>query len=131
VLYLYVIDNRLVKNGISCNKWQEQPKQWEPEEDFNSFIAWDSHMPKDLYHHLKRQYKIWCYVKEFGGDWVADWNDLAQRKWFVFYSYNRWEYFVWEYDAVCTTHFEPGIMFMSESCAKKLCDDLNSGKVVL
>jgi len=67
-----------------------------------------------------------AYVYEYGGDWVADWNDETQTKHYIMYCFSEKDW--WCSEARCL--FVAGTVYMNEECAEKLRDDLNSGHVV-
>ena len=94
----------------------EKPKQWKP----TVSLDWVDRANISTYTLLLK------YVKEFGGDWKADWNDNHEN-YCIFYSHlhMRWEVTV--SFRVCTS----GAVYMSEECAKDLVAKLNSGEVLL
>ena len=71
--------------------------------------------------------RLLAYVYEFGGDWVADWSDRGQEKYYI------------DYDApsgalgidCCYRTFGLGNVHMSQECAQGLVAKLESGEVVL
>tara|TARA_R110000737_G_scaffold32889_1_gene51264 strand:+ start:241 stop:690 length:450 start_codon:yes stop_codon:yes gene_type:complete len=97
----------------------EKPKQWKPTVSLNLV---------DLAH-ISTYTLLLQYVKEFGGNWEADWGSISQEKCFVAYSYIDSDR-VWDWNtrcSVCTI----GAVYMSRKCAKALAAKLNSGEVVL
>ena len=98
----------------------EKPKQWEP--------AYDPYTSSEL-KAIGTHSRLIAYVKEFGGDWEANWESCSQEKCCVNYSYSVSDR-VWEWNnnySVCTS----GTVYMSRDCAKDLAAKLNSGEVVL
>ena len=70
---------------------------------------------------------IWQYVKEYISGWKPDWYDQDQFKFYVFYdTINK----TWLCDFNIFNQ-KVGIVYMSKLVALQLCDDLNSGRVVL
>ena len=59
-----------------------KPKQWKP----TVSLDWVDRA------HISTYTLLLKYVKEFGGDWVADWEDADQAKYCLFYDYasNGW-----------------------------------------
>ena len=96
----------------------EKPKQWEP--------AYDPYTSSEL-KAIGTHSRLIAYVKEFGGDWEADWNDSTQEKGYVYYNYSsrRWSAESWVFRCC------GGAVYMSQDCAKGLAAKLNSGEVVL
>tara|TARA_R110001606_G_scaffold149069_3_gene289007 strand:+ start:1034 stop:1399 length:366 start_codon:yes stop_codon:yes gene_type:complete len=97
----------------------EKPKQWKP----TVSLDWVDRANISTYTLLLR------YVKEFGGDWEADWGSCSEEKCCVNYSYSD-SGRVWDWNtrcSVCTS----GAVYMSRKCAKGLAAKLNSGEVVL
>ena len=95
----------------------EKPKQWKPK--YNELILSEL---KAVRTHL-----LLAYVKEFGGDWEADWKNIHQEKCYVYYGHNSHRWFA-EYGENCCCG---GTVYMSKDCAAGLVDKLNSGEVVL
>ena len=96
----------------------EKLKQWEP--NYNELTLSEL---KAVYTHCR----LVKYVKEFGGDWEANWEDESQVKYSVFYAYRDR---LWDLDrrwTLCTS----GTVYMSQNCARGLAAKLNSGEVVL
>ena len=96
----------------------EKPKQWEPRKGLN----WVDRAHISIYTRLLQ------YVKEFGGDWEADWENMHQEKCYVYYGHssgNRWHY-----SNPLKTRIS-GTIYMSKECAEGLAAKLNSGEVVL
>jgi len=95
-----------------------KPKQWEPRRGLN----WVDRA------HISTYTRLLQYVKEFGGDWEADWENMHQEKCYVYYGHssgNRWHY-----SNPLKTRIG-GTVYMSEACAEGLAAKLNSGEVVL
>jgi len=67
------------------------------------------------------------YVEEYGGDWVADWDDMDQAKGYVCYNGVKRSWFAGSrYGNKVLAYVD-----MSQSCANGLADKLNSGEVRL
>ena len=105
----------------------EKPKQWKP----TVGLDWVDRA------HISTYTRLLQYVKEFGGDWGADWGSWSQEKCYVSYghhssnkthssdaSYN-WDYLVSNKTRTI------GTVYMSRKCAKDLAAKLNSGEVIL
>ena len=94
-----------------------KPKQWKP----TVGLDWVDRA------HISTYTLLLKYVKEFGGDWEADWEDSDQLKYSAYYAYiNK----LWRRDfsqTLCTN----GTVYMSKDCAEGLVAKLNSGEVVL
>ena len=126
----------------------EKPKQWEPKGgdwwvDTSGIANWEyESTPCTIKFGVERQTleaaekasdamrthnRLLAYVDEFGGDWVADWENMHQEKCYVYYSYSgrRWNY------SICLKARIGGTVYMSRECAKDLAAKLNSGEVVL
>jgi len=67
------------------------------------------------------------YVREFGGDWVADWDDKDQKKYFVVYPSDCAPYPV----IYCNRPQSFCEVYMSEECGIGLIEKIKSGEVVL
>ena len=94
-----------------------QPKQWKPKVS----LDWVDRA------HISTYTLLLKYVKEFGGDWEADWYDESQAKFLVFYDYKDR---LWDFArrwTLCTS----GAVYMSKDCAEGLVAKLNSGEVTL
>tara|TARA_R110000737_G_scaffold119429_1_gene151841 strand:- start:5 stop:352 length:348 start_codon:yes stop_codon:yes gene_type:complete len=65
-----------------------------------------------------------AYVREFGGDWVTDWDDREQRKYSVL-PHDNGMYGLLE------AWYRPPEVLMSEECARGLVEKLKTGEVVL
>jgi hypothetical protein len=94
----------------------EKPKQWKP----TVGLDWVDRANISTYTLLLK------YVKEFGGDWEADWGD-NHKNYCVYYTHLRMTWAVTMYSTVCTS----GAVYMSKDCAEGLAAKLNSGEVVL
>ena len=94
-----------------------KPKQWRP----TVGLDWVYRARISTYTRLLQ------YVKEFGGDWEADWENSEQLKYSVMYDdiSKRWNRDFSQRG--CTG----GTVYMSKDCAAGLVDKLNSGEVVL
>ena len=96
----------------------EKPEQWEPKCEPCS--------PSEMT--ARRSHgRLLAYVREYGGDWVADWEDAKQLKHTVYYGYASNG---WSVDAKRTVRTS-GAVYMSQECALGLYAKLNSGEVVL
>ena len=95
-----------------------KPKQWEPK-----YNGLKSGVVRAMHTHNR----LLAYVDEFGGDWVADWEDAKQLKHTVYYGYSSNE---WSLDAKRLVRTS-GAVYMSQECALGLYAKLNSGEVVL
>ena len=95
----------------------ENPKQWEPTVD----LDWVDRA------HISTYTLLLKYVKEFGGDWVADWSDNKHYNYCVYYAPYRNIWVVKMYSTSCIG----GAVYMSKDCALGLVAKLNSGEVVL
>ena len=96
----------------------EKPEQWEPK--YNELTL--SELKAVLTHR-----RLVKYVKEFGGDWEADWEDSQQLKYTAMYGYISKR---WKRDFSQTLCYS-GTVYMSRDCAEGLVAKLNSGEVVL
>lgn len=96
----------------------EKPKQWKP----RMGLDW---VDRD---HISTYTLLLKYVKEFGGDWEADWENLNQEKCYVYYGHNSGNR--WHYSNPLKTRIS-GTIYMSKECAEGLAAKLNSGEVVL
>ena len=95
----------------------EKPKQWEP----TVSLDWVDRA------HISTYTLLLKYVKEFGGDWEADWEDSQQLKYTAMYGYISKR---WKRDFSQTLCYS-GTVYMSRDCAEGLVAKLNSGEVVL
>ena len=96
----------------------EKPKQWEPK--YNIYTPSESKA-------MRIYSRLVAYVREFGGDWEADWEDDKQLKHTVYYGYRSSS---WSVDAKRLVRTS-GAVYMSQECALGLYAKLNSGEVVL
>jgi hypothetical protein len=97
----------------------EKPEQWEPKCEPCS--------PSEMT--ARRSHgRLLAYVREYGGDWEADWESMHQEKCYVYYGHNSSKR--WKYASVLKTHIG-GTVYMSQDCAVGLANKLNSGEVVL
>jgi hypothetical protein len=71
--------------------------------------------------------KLLKYVNEFGGNWVADWNDDSQYKFFILWDNSIGDWSYGQVSKACVA----GAVYMSQQCAKGLIAKLKSGEVVL
>ena len=92
----------------------EKPKQWEPK--YNELTL--SELKAVCTHR-----RLVKYVKEFGGDWEADWGSWSQEKCCVYY-FNSWF-------TASTACASSGTVYMSKNCAEGLVAKLNTGEVIL
>ena len=108
-----------------------KPKQWEPSSgSHRSTIKVGRSSALVLCEAEEILYfydKLLKYVDEFGGDWVADWNDRGQFKHYVLYSIPEQKY---SHQGVCLGR-HIGAVYMSLECAQGLIAKLESGEVVL
>jgi hypothetical protein len=110
----------------------EKPKEWEPRK---GFYKSEYHTERDTVFAdatarcaMNTQSRLLAYVDEFGGDWEADWSDNHQYNYCVQYFNQLKTWCVnYNYSTGCTS----GTVYMSEDCAEKLVNKLNSGEVVL
>ena len=94
-----------------------KPKQWKP----TVSLDWVDRA------HISTYTLLLKYVKEFGGDWVADWEDADQAKYCLFYDYSRREWDIKTTYEYCVS----GTVYMSPNCALELADKINSGCEVI
>ena len=94
----------------------EKPKQWKP----TVSLDWVDRANISTYTLLLK------YVKEFGGDWEADWND-NHGNYFIVYNHLP---MTWE-AIVSFRGCKGGAVYMSKDCAEGLVAKLNTGEVVL
>ena len=95
---------------------EPKPKQWKP----RMGLDWVDRA------HISAYTRLLQYVKEFGGDWEADWSD-NQHNYYVYYAHLR---MVWS-ATMSSTVCEIGTVYMSQDCAEGLVAKLNSGEVAL
>jgi hypothetical protein len=74
----------------------------------------------------RRYNAILAYVREFGGDWVADWDDCSQYKCRICLNYSDSGYY-----KDCDNLHSSTEVYMSEECAEGLVEKLTTGEVVL
>ena len=99
----------------------EKPKQWKPTVD----LDWVDRAHISTYTTLLR------YVKEFGGDWEANWEDWKQEKCYVYLNPRNHELSQkWKWSRSFNECIG-GVVYMSRDCAEGLVSKLNSGEVVL
>ena len=80
------------------------------------------------YHDIKN---LAVFAEDFDKEWKADWNDSAQRKWYIFIEHHHKESALAPilskyYDK---THRALGTIYMSEECAIKVIEHMNNGYV--
>ena len=95
----------------------EKPKQWKP----TVSLDWVDRA------HISTYTLLLKYVKEFGGDWEADWENSEQLKYSVCYGYISK---LWKRDFSQTLRYS-GTVYMSKDCQEGLVAKLKSGEVVL
>jgi hypothetical protein len=106
-------------------------KPWEPQAALSSYglkvYGADSRAMSDASRKATSYIKLLAYVEAFGGDWVADWDDVNQAKGYVYYdcSYRSW------LAGVRYANKALAYVDMSRACAEGLADKLNSGEVRL
>ena len=66
-----------------------------------------------------------AYKAEFDPDFVPDWNDRSQNKYFPYFDYDRKKWFVAE-DRYCE---QPNTIYYSKDVCDELCKRLESGWV--
>jgi hypothetical protein len=125
----------------------DQPEQWEPEGG-EWYIRNDASIgnssstdncrnfglersTKELAERATKEMRafnrILAYVHEHAPDWVADWSDANQKKCNVYFNHTSKDYWHVDYN-VFSNSVQP---YMPENVARQLCEDLNSGRVVL
>ena len=94
------------------------PKQWEPK--YNELTLSEL---KAVHTHRR----LVKYVKEFGGNWEADWGNRYQNKYAVCCdnNSNAWDCVSDQWE--CGV----GVVYMSRGCVESLVAKLNSGEVIL
>jgi len=78
---------------------------------------------------MRTHNRLLAYVEEFGGNWKADWEDMGQKKWFVYYTHEC-NFTDWAISYTGTMQ-AAGAVYMSKDCAEELIKKLKSGEVVL
>jgi hypothetical protein len=85
----------------------EKPKQWEPTMD----LDW-----LDYCNHINTYTRLLQYVKEFGGDWEANWKDHIHLNYYVQYSNHRrngkWAVGIWNASValfICQKNVQKGL----------------------
>ena len=96
----------------------EKPKQWEPE--------YMRYPPSEM-KALRTYRRLAAYVREYGGDWQADWEDRRQSKYYVYYNYLTVAWCM--HQSFSSTI--GGTIYMSRECAVNLVVKLKTGEVVL
>jgi hypothetical protein len=76
---------------------------------------------------MRKHNRLLAYVSEHAPGYEPDWSNPRSSKWFVEFCHSSNLWFVsyhnyWE---------RLGVVYMPEEITKKLCEDLNSGRVVL
>lgn len=71
--------------------------------------------------------RLLAYVAEFDKGWKADWHNRNQAKYFIYFDH-RTKIFNYSY---VYDERDIGNIYISEKCAKKLCEKLNAGEVEL
>ena len=99
----------------------EKPKQWEP-----AYAKYIPHTQSEA-KALRTYCRLAAYVREYGGDWEADWADLKQNNYYVQYSNHRKKWEAFRQCEICVS----GTVHMSRECAEGLVVKLKSGEVVL
>ena len=109
----------------------EKPKQWEPRSC--EYIT-THHTERDTVEdaakasaEMRTYSRLRAYVYQYGGGWVADWEDKQQKKYYVYYSYLG---LGWRMQHAYNSTIG-GTVYMSQDCAVGLANKLNSGEVVL
>ena len=97
----------------------EKPKQWKP----TVSLDWVERA------HISTYTLLLKYVKEFGGDWEANWEDWEQGKCYVCFNNHQLGQ-KWKWYRTFNTCMG-GTVYMSQDCAKDLAAKLNSGEVIL
>ncbi len=75
---------------------------------------------------MNKYAKLLAYVEEYGGDWVADWDDVNQNKYYVYFDIVDKEYRC----AADDFYLDICKVYMSRDCGEGLADKLNSGEVI-
>ena len=111
----------------------EKPKQWEPRSGLYKSAGTLKYERQTRGAAVKARdallsyNRLLSYVDEFGGDWVADWEDAKQLKYTLYYGYASSS---WDTDVKRLVRTN-GAVYMSRGCAVGLANKLNSGEVVL
>ena len=98
----------------------EKPKQWEPK--YNIYTPSESKA-------MRIYSRLVAYVREYGSDWEANWEDWKQGKCYVCFNNHQLGQ-KWKWYRTFNTCMG-GTVYMSQDCAKDLAAKLNSGEVVL
>ena len=126
---------------LKCSK----PVKWEPKKgdtaiygDFNCWpidprfnnlyvqagmASYTKEQAETVSKELRKVARMWAYKMEFDADFVPDWNDPCQNKFYV-YRVNG----LWETD-FANVLYDVEKIYMSKQCAKELVKKLNSGEV--
>ena len=95
----------------------EKPKQWKP----TVSLDWVDRA------HISTYTLLLKYVKEFGGNWEADWEGKSCHQNYCVQYFNHGK----TWDVGRHTVRVSGAVYMSKDCAQDLADKLNSGEVLL
>ena len=100
----------------------EKPKQWEPK--YNIYTPSESKA-------MRIYSRLVAYVREYGSDWEANWEDWKQEKCYVYLNPRNHELSQkWKWSRSFNECIG-GTVYMSRDCAEGLVAKLNSGEVVL
>ena len=114
-----------------------KPKQWEPEGgdywgNLRHIGAVSNGVEVRLSAAMRAHNRLLAYVYEFGGDWVADWDNFCQDKYSLTHkntcvgsSWSSWS------NALTGAVKVMGTVYMSRECMNGLITKLKSGEVVL
>jgi hypothetical protein len=97
------------------------PKQWEPK--------YAPYTPSEI-KAMRTYNRLLAYVREFGGDWEADWDNFCQDKYSLTHK-NTCVGSLWSKAVTGAVVNGMGTVYMSRECMNGLITKLNSGEVVL
>lgn len=121
----------------------DKPKKWEPKEGECHLYGYfgvgfrpnEPYVEAGMGSYTKEQAKVvakelreaarmWAYKMEFDADFVPDWGDRNQTKYYPYYDCEEW---LTVYSAV--TGSRQGLPDFSKQACEELVDKLNSGEV--
>jgi hypothetical protein len=124
---------------LPIKKWEPKKGGWRLDSDGDVRVAtedWNNNLgmifnskeeAQDASKVYRAYHRLYQYVLEFGGDWVADWNDHDQKKFFIVFDHDQKKWDIRNIRTLQSLYTN----YMSYVCAIGLVKKLNGKEVDL